>query len=386
MKKCDDIELIILDGNPNSIGRDFSDSFYPVNISDINTVFELASSIGIDGIYSMNDHGVRAASYVSQGLDLQGITMSSAHACLDKGTMREVWACAGLEQPVFKVVTNQSSINQFCSENGFPVVIKPVDCGGGGRGVVVIHSENEISSSFETTSLYCNRNDRIIVEKFIDGIETSVEVFRYDGEIYLIACSDKVKADLRSRVAVSISYPGAFSKDVVGKIKEASEKAMLAVGIKEGVAHIEFIVTPKNEVFILELGARVGGGHTFHPIASHVSGLNYPQLVSSFYLRRKIEVNFLKKPKGACYYFMHPDLQGKLVDVEGFDAAKSEKNICIVELWKEKGSVINSLNSSMERAGTIVSLAETREEALESAQKANSYIKFVVYSDMIYEL
>lgn len=59
--------------------------------------------------------------------------MATAHAALDKGAMREVWKAYGVSQPDFLVITRFDEIAPFASGAGFPLVIKPVDCGGGGR-------------------------------------------------------------------------------------------------------------------------------------------------------------------------------------------------------------------------------------------------------------
>ncbi len=377
ISKMRDVDLIILDGDPNSIGKNIAQHFEYVDIRQSDEVLKMAKKYHIDGIFSINDHGMRAAAYVADNLNLKGMSMATANAVLDKGTMREVWKAAGIQQPAFQIILKENEIEEFGRSCGYPIVIKPVDCGGGGRGVRVIHTPDDIPQSYSFASRFLQWNPRLIIEEFIDGIETSVEVIRFDGVTHLLAFSDKVKAPYSSRVATEISYPGFFSSDVVEDIRGSSDKIMRALGLHEGVGHIEFIVTKDKKVVVLEIGARAGGGHTFHPIASHVSGLNYPQWLSKFYLG-EAEPPKVNSHKGACYAFFHADASGTLRDIDGLDKAREIPNIHSVDIWKQPVSHVSILENSMERLGCIVALAETRDDANRAALQARQEIRLHV--------
>ena len=308
--------------------------------------------------------------------------MATANAVLDKGTMREVWKVAGIEQPAFQIILKEDEIEDFGRSIGYPLVIKPVDCGGGGRGVMVINSSADIPQAYSFASRFLHRNPRLIIEEFIDGIESSVEVIRFGGVTHIVAFSDKVKAPYSSRVATEISYPGFFSKTVVEKIRCNADRIMRSLGLHEGVGHIEFIVTKDEQAFVLEIGARAGGGHTLHPIASYVSGLNYPQWLSKFYLGAA-EPPKIKTYKGACYAFYHADASGTLRDIAGLDKAREIPNIHCVEVWKQPGSHVSILENSMERLGCIVALAETRDDANRAALQARQQIELHITPDAL---
>jgi len=378
--KLSDVELIVLDGNINSIGKEITPFFECVDITNSQAVLAAAKKLKIDGIFSINDHGMRAAVYVADNLNLKGMSMATANAVLDKGTMREVWKVAGIEQPAFQIILKEDEIEDFGRSIGYPLVIKPVDCGGGGRGVMVINSSADIPQAYSFASRFLHRNPRLIIEEFIDGIESSVEVIRFGGVTHIVAFSDKVKAPYSSRVATEISYPGFFSKTVVEKIRCNADRIMRSLGLHEGVGHIEFIVTKDEQVFVLEIGARAGGGHTFHPIASYVSGLNYPQWLSKFYLGAA-EPPKIKTYKGACYAFYHADASGTLRDIAGLDKAREIPNIHCVEVWKQPGSHVSILENSMERLGCIVALAETRDDANRAALQARQQIELHITPD-----
>ena len=380
ISKLDNVQLIILDGNPNSAGKGITQHFECVDISRCADVLEAAKRHKIDGIFSINEYGIRSAAYVSDILGLKGICMATANAVLDKGTMREVWQAAGIPQPEFRIILHKNEINDFAGKVGYPIVIKPVDSGGGGRGVFVIQSAKSVSQGFKVASQFLQRNNRMIIEKFVDGVETSVEVVRFKDEVHLIAFSVKIKAPYSSRVATDISYPGNFSQEVVGKIRAISDKIMRALGIKEGIGHIEYIVTNDGSVFVVELGARAGGGHTFHPIASHVSGMNYPEWIARFYLE-EADIPKIESYRSACYSFFYTETPGILAEVTGLELSRSLPQVHSVECWRKPGDHVSVLDNSMARVGCIVTLANTREEALSAAYSAKDKIHLNVKPD-----
>lgn len=378
LAKTQDVELIVADGNPGSIGKQYTTMFECIDITSGKIVLEVAERYKINGIYAMNDFGITAAAYVSEMMGLKGISIATSKVVTDKGYMREVWRIAGLPQPTFDVIKTSGEIEDFARREGYPVVIKPVDCGGGGRGVYVITNKEKIKTGYEICSKFLTRNKRIIVEKFVEGTETSVEAIRINNEIYLIAYSDKHKPPYESRVATSIHYPGNFSDNVVNKIKNLTDLAMRAAGIYEGVAHLEFIIgdnDTEENIWIIEMSSRVGGGHTFHPIASHVAGINYPESVAKLCLGEAIIPN-IKTYRGACYRFLDPNKSGTLVAVNGVTNARKVNGVSEIGIWKKIGDKVNVLENSLERIGFAVILGQNRNETKELAEQVDNLIEF----------
>lgn len=374
MLDSDDYVVHFADGNPNSIAKSLTTYFHHIDILDANQVYDLAKALDCDGIYAMNDHAMRAVVKAANKLNLNTIPLDSLNSVLDKGAMRRAWKKANLLQAEFKIVKTLEEIKSAAEEIAFPVVIKPCDCGGGGRGVFIIKNADEIEEIYEKVKIHLKYSDEMIVEKFIEGIESSVECLLINNKAHIIAFSDKVAAPLSSRVATEINYPGKFSSSVIEKIKITTKQAMNALGLDHAIGHFEYIVTQDEDIYLLEMGARVGGGHTFHPIASHVSSISYPKIILDFITSKKIELS-ISPYKGACYKFLFSNKVGRLNKFSGLEAAKNDKDIAIAEAWVENGKEIKSLENSMERLACIVSLSSSRDQALESAQKAAAKIQ-----------
>ena len=76
--------------------------------------------------------------------------------------MREQWERDGLANAEFRVVESESEARAACAEIGLPVVLKPADSGGGGRGVSVVREPDELTWAYDFAAPHA-RNGRIVV-------------------------------------------------------------------------------------------------------------------------------------------------------------------------------------------------------------------------------
>lgn len=343
-----------------------------LDFADQEALLIFARQESIDGVYPFSDHAIRPAAMLAAALGLVGLQGEVAENFLDKSKMRELWHKSGLSQPEFVVVQDLQPALQAAGEIGYPVIIKPASSGGGGRGVICVDSEQELRTYYPQAVLHNRYSDRILVEKFVAGVESSLELVVVEGHATLLAISTKEKPESKSQVATEIVYPGELSDAVVNRIRDLCTQAALALGIVSGVAHFEVITTSEGVPYLVEVGGRVGGGHTFHPIASHVSGVNYPELLACLYLGRLKEVKTTLtdgiRSRGAVYSFPVTDMSGTIKSI-GF----AETGVgTLTEIWKQPGDVIAGMSSSMDRLGCVVSVAESREAAVRESRKTMS--------------
>lgn len=340
-----------------------------LDFADQEALLSFARQESIDGVYPFSDHAIRPAAMLGAALGLVGLQGEIAENFLDKSKMRDRWRKSGLSQPEFVVVQDLQPALQAAAEIGYPVIIKPASSGGGGRGVFRVDSDLELMAYYPQAVQQNRYSDRILVEKFVVGVESSLELVVVEGKATVLAISTKEKPESKSQVATEIVYPGELSDAVVDRIRNLCAQAAQALGIVYGATHFEVITTSKGVPYLVEVGGRVGGGHTFHPIASHVSGVNYPELLACLYLGRFEEVKTMLargiRSRGAVYAFPVTDLSGTIKRI-GFAETGAGT---LAELWKQPGDVIAGMNSSMDRLGCVVSLAESREAALSESRK-----------------
>lgn len=308
---------VCLDRDPDSPCSEIADEFYPIDIIDSKTVCNIVSKVHADGIMAISDFGTRSASYTATRLNLIGLPMSTINKANDKGYMRDVWNKFELPQPKYRIFSTLNELRSVIGVIGYPCVVKPTESGGGGRGVSVLRSNADIEWSYNFALPYAN-NHRFIVEEYIEGIEMTIESFSNNGEVTILAMSDKIKPDLRTRVATSLHFQADFREEILEDVKCLVIKAVQTIGINIGMAHTEVIVTNEGPKLV-EIAARPGGNHIFHTIIEAVSGFNAPIQFARLLTGLPVSISKLSN-HGAVYRFFTPPY-GLLTEVQNLDSA-----------------------------------------------------------------
>lgn len=364
---------VAFDADKDAPGSVYADAFVNLNFSDKFLLLEYLKSNPVDAIMPINDWGTASAAFVSEKLGLKGISEKSAIASTDKGIMRDTWSESGLPNPKYFIFSTLEELQaRIYQDVGFPCVVKPTDSGGSGRGISVLKSNEDIQWAYEFAKPYA-RNNRFICESFVEGIELTVETISADGEVFVLAMSDKEKPDLRTRVATSLNYPARLEEQQQALVEETVKKAVKSLGIHTGMAHTEVII--KNQDLVLvETGARGGGGHIFHTIIEAVSGINAPVAYAKL-LTGDYELPKQVFQKGAVYRFFNPP-QGILKGVEGIEDVAKMSGVLDVGVIKKPGDKVGDLKNSLERAGYIVVTEINRESAVILANQLEQQIIF----------
>ena len=370
-------EVHVLDKNEYSLGFKLADKYDVIDFSIKEDVYQYARKNCIDAIMPLNDFGTRSAFYASQKLGLKSPSYLSGIAANDKGIMRDVWKHENLPQPKYIIFDIDTDVEYIVKKIGFPLVIKPTDTGGAGRGVTVAYNKKDLSKSIEIASEFAF-NNRYIAESFIDGIEITVESLVYNYVNYPIAFSDKVKAEGKSRVATMLNYPSLLNEDVEARIKKIVAHASDALGINYGATHTELIVSNDNKVYLIEMGARPGGSHIQGVIVKETSGIDFPKEIAKILCDEKPILQPMHS-RGCTYYFFNPKHHGVIKDIViDHDNLKGDENLIKYGITAKINDSFCGLENSMKRIGYIISKGSTRECAIQNAHKLSGSIQFII--------
>ncbi len=364
-----------VDRNPDAPGFQFSDKYAVVDISDREGVLNYAETQKVDAIMPLNDFGTRAAFYACQKLGMIGNSYLSGICGNDKGMMRDVWAHEKLPQPRYRIFSRDTPVKDIARSLDFPMVVKPTDCGGGGRGISVAQNETELKEAINFACPY-TWNNRLIAESFMQGIEVTVDSLIYKGKTYVLAISDKIKPNSRFRVATSLNFPAFFPADVITRISNIVARASEALGVSNGATHAELIVSPdRQEITLVEMGLRGGGGHLFSTIIEEVSGVCAPAELAKILCGATPNLQKTKK-QGCVYRFFNPPGQGVLKKVEMDENLLQQPFVAKFGLTIKPGEKFYGLSDSLKRIGFVVTRGKDRDEAVKNADIIESSVKF----------
>lgn len=356
----------VIDYDPNAVGIPYADEYFNVSTIDIEGVTKTAREFCPDGIMTLaTDMPMRSIAAACEALGLPGISFDTAVKSTDKSEMIRAFAANGVEHPWFYVLSRPEELDGVIDRIDFPCITKPTD-NSGSRGVMLVHDRNMLREAV-TYSSQNGRGGSVIVEEYLQGPEVSVEIITLDGEPHVLNVTDKLTTGAPHFVEMGHSQPSALRKDHLEAIRDLACRAVKAVGIQNGPAHVEIILTKKGPRMV-ELGARMGGDCiTTHlvPLSTGVDMIEATIRLSSGEMP-DIEPKFLKG--SAIRYFNPP--KGRIKAITGIKEAEQIEGIREISFVKQVGDTVGSIGSSTDRAGFVIAQAETPEEAIRICERA----------------
>lgn len=359
---------LVADRNPEAPGLKSANQALAIDLNDCDALVEAVRKHGgVDGVVSMAEVGVRAAATISARLGLASISEDAAGNATSKAAMRRLWHKMGKYSVPFEVVATSSEAQKAAQGlNHYPLIFKPDRSFGGSRGVVRVDRADQISDAFLAAQAGGLPNSDVVIEPWVDGSEHSCEVLIWEGKTSVLCIGQKIKSLLPYRVDVSVQYPAQLTEVQESRVADMCSRAVSALGLTQGVAHVEFADTNAGPI-LFELGARCGGGHT-PQIAHHVSGVD--EFVEACRMSCGMAPAELKPTirRGADYRFLifGPGVVDRITIP---DALRRDPCILDVGVTVEAGDTIRSLQSTSDRAGFLVSTGNTLQEAVERADR-----------------
>lgn len=253
------LKVVTVDRNPDAVGMGLADIAYPVDILNKDEVLEVAKREKIEGVLTLqSDHGVPSVGYVNDQMGLRGVSYQTAMDCSIKSFFRERLAKGNCAQPLFYEVGTKSEALKAIEQLDLPVVVKATDSSGS-RGITKVDNlsglEKAIKEAFSHT-----RQNTILVEEYIEGIEFGAQTFSVNGKCELVLFHNDKLSPPPYMVPIGHSFPfdglnGILLKQAENDIKSVVE----TLGIYDGPANIDVILDIRTQrVKVIEIGARIG--------------------------------------------------------------------------------------------------------------------------------
>lgn len=243
--------------NKEAVAKLQTDFFYPISILDKEAILEVCREVKIDGILSIaSDICVPTISFVAQEMGLpNNNSFENALKSTNKALMRQAFSLFGVLSPKSFAAKNYADIAE--ANLSFPLIVKPTDRSGS-RGVALTHQPTELKKAIED-ALSESIEKQVVIEEYIEGNEISVEAISYKGEHFILAITDKITTGPPYFVELEHHQPSALSEEQVRQVHQATFKALNALGVQFGASHSEFKLDQNGQIFVIEVGARMGG-------------------------------------------------------------------------------------------------------------------------------
>ena len=167
-----------------------------------------------------------------------------------------------------------SSINEaksICTKVGYPILIK-ASGGGGGKGMKIVHNENEFENHFVTAKQEAKKyfgNDEVYIEKFFQN-PRHIEVQVLSGKNRTVHLHERdCSVQRRHQKLIEETPSPILSNDIRKDLFEKTVNMVSKIGY-EGAGTVEFIYQDEKFYF-LEMNTRV---QVEHPVTEVVTGID----------------------------------------------------------------------------------------------------------------
>lgn len=369
------LRVVAVDGEAGAPGLAVADVAEVVSFSDVPAVIEVGRRHGVDGVLTVSaDRAVPVVAAVAEALGLPGIGTETARAMTNKLTMRRRLAGGGVPQPRFAAVRTLEEGLAALETVGVPAVLKPADSGGQ-RGIFRLESAADLERDLPGALAESARGEAI-VEGFHDGLELNGLVVARDGEATTVTLSDRLRPPgVGFGVGWIHLYPPSLPPETVAEAERVAAQALRALGLRDGIAFPQLLVTPDGEVLVVEVAARIPGGQ-MADLARHAVGVDLVEVALRRALgeeisdelvvprfRRPLAIRFLTAKPG-------PLPTGRVTSLGGMEKVLAAPGVLQADVYFGAGDTVRPVRLDADRMGYVIATGEGSAEALERAEAA----------------
>lgn len=214
---------------------------------------------------AVTENGIAWVGPSPEAIEVMGDKISSRRAAHD--------AEAPMVPGTIEALSSVDEIRRVAGEYGYPVAIKAAH-GGGGKGLRVVASEDEVEEGFDGARREADAyfgNSEVYVEKYIDRprhVEAQILVDDHGNELFLGERDCSVQ---RRHQKLIEETPSPRMDD---KQRHELGQAALAVARRCGyrsAGTVEFLLDPKGDFYFLEMNTRLQVEHT---VTEMVTGID----------------------------------------------------------------------------------------------------------------
>jgi biotin carboxylase len=353
----------VVDRDPGAPGFRLADRRCILSTEDEPAIERLIGALEIDGIVSPGtDWPVGVAARIAERAGLpHPISPQTAVLATNKLRQRERLAVAGVPQPRVWVLGGEDEL----PEVDRPVVVKAPDRQGQ-KGLTLVEDPAGLAAAVETARSAA-RNGLALVEELVDGPEVTCIGFSVDGAFTSLAITDRVVAVPPAfGVALAHVWPSEF------EVADTVSRAVAALGIENGPSYTQLRIGADGPK-VIEVAARLGGGHDAELVEA-ATGIDLNGLAIDAALGHDLVLSQYKVRVGGAVTRFLVAPPGVLERVEVPDGLEGIER---VRIYREPGFVFTPLRRGADRAGAVLAVGATREEAVGRANAAADRIRFV---------
>lgn len=367
------IETVLADWYERPVAAAYADRFYQVSTLDVEAITELARREKVDLVLTVcTDQALLTMAIVSERLGLPCyLDSQTARNVTDKLYMKRIFARTGVPTADFEILCSPADRDAAAERLGYPLIVKPTDCNSS-KGVKRVDAAPALGAAVEQAAAM-SRTGGVLMERFLQGDELSVDAYVADGRAYLLGISDIEKLPDRDGFVIFRCSSPSRHEALAGQIRHIAQQIADGFGLRDAPMLIQ-LVTDGEQVWVLEFSARTGGGCK-HASIRELTGFDVVSAVVDLTLGQKppapgpmpsdrwISLEFL---------YCRP---GRFDRLDGFEPLKQAGVMKDYYVFKWRGAQFDTIENSGDRVAGFMITADTEEELARRHDRIASSIR-----------
>jgi len=350
------IYTIVIDPNANAPAKKNASESHDLDGFDIDAIVNLAREKNVDGVLvGVADILVKPYREICAKLNLPCYANDyTIEAFCSKDGFKRYCIDYNIQDIPGIYLSNENEIEASISKTKFPVMIKPVD-NGGGVGMKICRDQNDYKEAV-ITALKFSKKGVVLVERYMVCDDMAAYYTFRNGVPYLSAISDRLttkKQGDSSPVCIGAIFPSkyadVFVKDVHPKLCELFK----GLDVQNGILNIQFFVED-NIFYAYDPGFRLQGEAPHIPIA-HINKFDHRKMLVNFALTGvfgdedfAIKNDYLFQGKMACTIWVLLK-EGEIKLIEGLNTIRCDENVIFVLDRFKSGDIVQTEMLGTER-------------------------------------
>ncbi len=251
---------------------------------DYRRILSAAEVTGADAIHPgygfLAENAEFAEMCIDSGLTFIGPSPDAIIRMGNKALARDTMQKAGV--PITPgsdgAIHNLDHARKVAGEIGYPVILK-ASAGGGGRGMRIVRNPEGIEASFELARAEAEAgfsNPELYLERYIENprhVEAQIVADKFGNVLFFGERDCSIQR--RHQKLIEESPSPAVDDKLRKRIGDAAILAAKSVDYV-GAGTVEFLLTPDNEFYFMEMNTRI---QVEHPISEEVTGVDLLKLM-----------------------------------------------------------------------------------------------------------
>lgn len=330
------IHTIVVDPNPDAPAKRFAVERYEFDGFDVEGIVCLARKINAEGVLvGVADILVVPYYQICEQLGLPCYASKTVvEAFCSKDGFREACREFGVRDIPGYFVNPEVSTADL-AQVPFPVMVKPVDSGGG-VGMRLCANQDELVSCVETALAHSKRKG-VLVEQYMSCDDMFAYYTFSNGGAFLSAIADRVttkKQGKFSPVCIAALYPSKYSASFVEHAQPPLLRMFRGRDVRNGVLCVQFFVEG-GRFFAYDPGFRLQGEGPHIPIQA-INGFDHREMLLNFALTASMGIDdleirndFMFRGKRSCTLWVLLR-SGIIASISGLDAIRRDSNVIFV--------------------------------------------------------